>query len=390
MLAPLRTRDHLGRPRGSTCRDEAMTTVIVLTDPTTPAQQRRVVDLLRLSGAPVQVHGPTLLSTPGEQDRVSEILRDQQCVQDVAPISANYPKAARQSRGGGSTVSLGDTRIGGTGFTVIAGPCSVESRGQMFTIADRVRDAGGHALRGGVFKPRTSPYEFQGLGRPGIKLVAEARQRTGLPVVTEILDLGDLDPLSRAVDMLQIGARNMQNYPLLREVGRTGLPVLLKRGLAATVDETLLAAEYVLNAGNDQLVICERGIRSFESSYRFTLDLAAVTVFKERTHLPVIVDPSHAAGRTHRVMPLALAAAASGADGIIVETHCNPAAALCDGRQALPTDQLPELIRRLSLAVAAAGRHLTPATTAQHPHRRQIRLVGEPVGPKAAARIVPD
>jgi 3-deoxy-7-phosphoheptulonate synthase len=217
-------------------------------------------------------------------------------------------------------------------------------------------------LRGGAYKPRTSPYSFQGLGQAGLELLADAKKATGLPVVTEVLDVRDLGSVAEVADVLQIGSRNMQNFALLREAGKASMPVLLKRGLAATVEETLLAVEHILAEGNPDVIICERGIRTFETSYRFTLDLAAITVFRERTHLPVIVDPSHAAGRTSRVVPLALAAAAVGADGIIIETHHDPASALCDGIQALPTSDLPELMRRLELVTRASGQRLELGT----------------------------
>jgi len=272
-------------------------------------------------------------------------------------MTSLYPKAARRDRAD-TLVDIGSHAIGGAGFTVIAGPCSVESLDQLLTIARAVRTCGAHALRGGAYKPRSSPYAFQGLGRAGLELLAEVRAATGMPIVTEVLDVRDVERVTAVADVAQVGARNMQNYQLLRELGGSGRPVLLKRGLAATVDETLLAAEYLLNGGNERVIICERGIRTFETSYRFTLDLAAVTVLKERTHLPVIVDPSHAAGASGRVIPLALAAAAVGADGIIVETHHAPASALCDGDQALPTGDLGLLMDRLELAVAAAGGRL--------------------------------
>jgi len=335
-----------------------MTVVILLHDRLNATQQAEVVHRMTEAGARPFVHSPTLVSSPGPLATVSDAVATMPCVVDVCQLTADYPKAARESRPAATKVEVGDCVIGGTGFAVIAGPCSVETTDQMMRTARAVRDSGAHALRGGVFKPRTSPYAFQGLGRAGLSVALEAREETGLPFVTEVVDIRDLPLLADNVDMLQVGARNMQNYSLLREIGSLRIPVLLKRGLSATVDETLLAAEYILDGGNEQVVICERGIRAFESSYRFTLDLAAVTVFRERTHLPVIVDPSHAAGARGRVIPLALAAAASGADGIIVESHCDPATALCDGQQALPIEQLPELMRRLHYAVAAADRRL--------------------------------
>jgi 3-deoxy-7-phosphoheptulonate synthase len=222
-------------------------------------------------------------------------------------------------------------------FSLIAGPCTVESREQTLTTAECVAAAGASMLRGGAYKPRTSPHSFQGLGRDGLRILAEARAATGLPVVTELMDVREIDAVLEVADVIQIGARNMQNYALLTEIGRSGRPALLKRGAAATVDDLLLAAEYILSEGNEHVTLCERGIRTFERSTRFTLDVSAVPVLKERTHLPVIVDPSHAAGRRELVRPLSLAAVAAGADGLIVEVHPDPESALCDGPQALTT-----------------------------------------------------
>jgi 3-deoxy-7-phosphoheptulonate synthase len=224
-----------------------------------------------------------------------------------------------------------------------------------------VRDAGATLLRGGAYKPRTSPYAFQGLGQEGLRLLAEAKAETGLPVVTELMDIGDMEAVLEVADVVQVGARNMQNYPLLAEIGRSGCPVLLKRGLSATLDELLMAAEYILKEGNPNVMLCERGIRTFETAYRFTLDLMAVPVLKELSHLPVIVDPSHAAGRRELVLPLSLAAAAVGADGIIVEVHPNPEEAICDGPQALRNDDFAEYAAAVERATALAGKALSAA-----------------------------
>lgn len=246
-------------------------------------------------------------------------------------------------------------RIGDGGFTLIAGPCTVESREQTLAVADAVAgDA--EMLRGGAYKPRSSPYSFQGLGREGLAILAEARDRTGLPVVTELLDVRDLEDVAAVADVIQVGARNMQNYPLLTELGRTDRAVLLKRGLAATLDELISAAEYVLKEGNERVILCERGIRSHESSYRFTLDLLAVPALRERTSLPVFVDPSHAPGRRDWVEPMSLAAAAAGADGIIVEVHDDPANALCDGPQALDAADFPGYSERVRAVAGIAAR----------------------------------
>jgi len=258
-----------------------------------------------------------------------------------------------------NALHIGARQIGRGSFALIAGPCTVESREQILETAEAVHAAGATMLRGGAYKPRTSPYDFQGLGRQGLHLLAEARARTGLPVVTECMDLRDLEPVLEVADVIQIGARNMQNYALLAEVGRSGRPVLIKRGLSSTLDELLSAAEYVLKEGNASVILCERGIRTFESSYRFTLDLTAVPVLKERTELPVIVDPSHAAGRRELVEPLSLAAAAVGADGIMVEVHPNPEQAICDGRQSLHTGDLAAFVQRVAAAAELAGNELS-------------------------------
>jgi 3-deoxy-7-phosphoheptulonate synthase len=225
--------------------------------------------------------------------------------------------------------------------------------------ARAVRDAGATLLRGGAYKPRTSPYSFQGLGQEGLRLLAEAKAETGLPIVTELMDVSDLDAVLEVADVIQIGARNMQNYPLLAEIGRSGCPALLKRGLSSTLDELLMAAEYILKEGNPNVMLCERGIRTFETAYRFTLDLMAVPVLKELTHLPVIIDPSHAAGRRELVMPLSLAAAAVGADGIIVEVHPNPDEAICDGPQQLHTEDFAEYALAVERAAALAGKAMS-------------------------------
>jgi 3-deoxy-7-phosphoheptulonate synthase len=245
--------------------------------------------------------------------------------------------------------------IGGEDFALIAGPCAVESREQLLETAVAVAEAGGTLLRGGAYKPRTSPYAFQGLGAEGLALLAEAKAHTGLPVVTEVMDPREIDNVLEVAEVLQIGSRNMQNYPLLTEAGRSGRPVLLKRGLSSTIDELLSSAEYVLKEGNESVILCERGIRTFETAYRFTLDLAAVPALKERTSLPVIVDPSHAAGRRELVTPLSLAAAAAGADGLLVEVHPRPEEAVCDGPQALRTDELAGFAEHVR-AAAELGR----------------------------------
>jgi 3-deoxy-7-phosphoheptulonate synthase len=274
-------------------------------------------------------------------------------------VGAPYKLASAQITDGERTVLDVDGRkVGGDSFTLIAGPCAVESREQMLATARVVRDAGASFLRGGAYKPRTSPYAFQGLGREGLRLLAEAKSETGLPIVTELTDMRDVDEVLEVADVVQIGARNMQNYPMLAEIGRSGRPALLKRGLSSTLDELLMAAEYILSEGNPNVILCERGIRTFETAYRFTLDLMAVPVLKERSHLPVIVDPSHAAGRRDLVLPLSVAAAAVGADGIIVEVHPNPDEAICDGPQSLRADDFAQYARAVEDAAALAGKAL--------------------------------
>lgn len=251
-------------------------------------------------------------------------------------------------------VSVGTREIGGVGFSIIAGPCAVESREQILEAARKVREAGADFLRGGAFKPRTSPYDFQGLGKEALNWLLEAGRETGLPVISELMDISHLDLFSE-VDVIQIGARNMQNYELLRELGHTQKPVLLKRGLANTVQELLLSAEYIMSGGNDRVILCERGIRTFETATRNTLDLSAVPVLREKTALPVIVDPSHATGHALLVPPMSLAAAAAGADGVMLEVHPDPEHALCDGEQALRPEELADLIPRMRAVFRAAN-----------------------------------
>jgi len=278
------------------------------------------------------------------------------------PITKPYKLASTQFRhdGGPSVLEISGRKVGGPHFAMIAGPCTVESREQLLSTAHTVAAAGATMLRGGAYKPRTSPYAFQGLGQEGLRLLAEAKAQTGLPIVTEVMDARDLEALLEVADVLQVGARNMQNYTLLSEVGRSGRPVLLKRGLSSTLEEWLMAAEYILKEGNQSVMLCERGIRTFETAYRFTLDLTAIPVLKEMTHLPVIVDPSHAPGRRSLVPALSLAAAAAGADGIIVEVHPNPDEAICDAAQQLPADDFAAYMERVLMAAAVAGKSLSP------------------------------
>jgi 3-deoxy-7-phosphoheptulonate synthase len=313
----------------------------------------------RSSGARVTVIG-AIGDVEQDADVASLGLEGQPGVDRVVPILKPYKLASAQITHGERTVlDIDGRKVGGDNFALIAGPCTVETREQTLQTARVVRDAGATLLRGGAYKPRTSPYAFQGLGLEGLKLLAEAKAETGLPIVTELMDMRDIDAVLEVADVVQIGARNMQNYPLLAEIGRSGRPALLKRGLSSTLDELLMAAEYILKEGNPNVMLCERGIRTFETAYRFTLDLMAVPVLKELSHLPVIVDPSHAAGRRDLVGPLSLAAAAVGADGIIVEVHPNPDEAICDGPQALKAEDFAEYALMVERAAALAGKALS-------------------------------
>lgn len=276
-------------------------------------------------------------------------------VAEVVRISRPYKLSSREFKSLDTVVDVCGLQIGGDGVVVMAGPCSVEFEEQLFTTARRVKEAGASVLRGGAFKPRTSPYSFRGLGEEGLRLLARAREETGLPVVTEVLDTRDVDLVASYADILQIGARNMQNFTLLEQAGQTGKPVLLKRHFAATYEDWLLAAEYVLKTGNKRLILCERGIRTFESFTRNMLDLAAVPVVRKLSHLPVVVDPSHATGKWYLVSPMATAAVAAGAHGLLVEVHPNPDRAWCDGGQSLTPDNFEMLmgqVRRVQQAVA--------------------------------------
>jgi 3-deoxy-7-phosphoheptulonate synthase len=300
----------------------------------------------------------TVIGAVGDREHIQRLELDGAGgVDRLVPILKPYKLASAQIRHAEpSVLEIGGRRIGGPHFALIAGPCTVESREQTLGTARVVKEAGATLFRGGAYKPRTSPYAFHGLGQEGLRLLAEAKEETGLPIVTELMDVRDLEPVLEVADVIQVGARNMQNYTLLTELGRAGRPVLLKRGLSATLEELLMASEYILKEGNESVMLCERGIRTFETAYRFTLDLTAVPVLKELTHLPIIVDPSHAAGRRDLVTPLSLAAAAVGADGIIVEVHPNPDEAICDGPQQLFADDFAVYAERVEQAAAVAGK----------------------------------
>ena len=295
----------------------------------------------------------TILGLVGDTAKIDiGLLLQMEIVEDVKRVQEPFKNANRKFHPLDTVIKVGDATVGGGTLTVIAGPCSVESEAQIVEVAEKVKAAGAKLLRGGAFKPRTSPYAFQGLREEGIRLLLEAKKVTGLPIVTEIMDLSQLE-LFDEVDVIQVGARNMQNFELLKQLGRTAKPILLKRGLANTYQELLMSAEYIMASGNENVILCERGIRTFETYTRNTLDISAVPVLKKLTHLPVIVDPSHAVGISEFIPPLALAAVAAGADGLMIEVHNDPSRAKCDGLQSLTPDQFAELMRRVGKLSAA-------------------------------------
>ena len=302
----------------------------------------------------------TIVAAVGEERGRPDLrlLEAVETVESVMPVQQPFKLASREVRQEASEVRVNDVLIGGRAVVVMAGPCSVESEAQVLEVADRVKEAGAKILRGGAFKPRTSPYAFQGLKEQGLKYLAEARKRTGLPVVTEVLETESVEMVAEYTDILQIGARNIQNFTLLRRVGEMGKPVLLKRGMATSIQEFLLSAEYILAAGNPNVILCERGIRTFETTTRFTLDLNAVPVLKKLSHLPVFVDPSHGTGHWDLVAPMAKGAVACGADGLIIEVHPKPEEALSDGPQSLKPAKFAQLMRELRPVAEAVGRSL--------------------------------
>ncbi len=320
--------------------------IAVLKQGTTLSQRQHLVDWLKHMNLDVHISEGaevTILGLIGDTSRVDmELLKSLEMVETVKRVSEPYKQANRKFHPKDTVVEVRGVKIGGGNFAMIAGPCSVESEEQITEVAMAVKAAGADILRGGAFKPRTSPYAFQGMKGEGIRLLLKAREATGLPIVTEIMNISTLD-LFADVDIIQVGARNMQNFDLLKELGKTDKPILLKRGLANTIEELLMSAEYIMSEGNENVILCERGIRTFETATRNTLDLSAVPVLHNMTHLPVVVDPSHATGKANLVAPMACAAAACGADAIMVEVHNNPACALCDGAQSLTPLQFDSL-----------------------------------------------
>ena len=325
--------------------------IAVLKQGTTVEQREHLVQWLKNLSLDVHIsegREVTVLGLIGDTSRVDmELLGSLEMVESVKRVSEPYKQANRKFHPNDTVVEVGNVKIGGGHFAMIAGPCSVESEEQIIAVAQAVKASGADILRGGAFKPRTSPYAFQGMKDKGIELLLKAKEATGLPLITEIMNISTLD-LFENIDIIQVGARNMQNFDLLKELGKTSKPILLKRGLANTLQELLMSAEYIMSEGNENVILCERGIRTFETATRNTLDLAAVAVLHEMTHLPVIVDPSHATGKVKLVPPMAAAAAACGADGIMVEVHNNPACALCDGAQSLTPAQFDELNKRVT------------------------------------------
>ena len=332
--------------------------IVVLKHGVEAAKREQLIDWLKGQGLTIHISEgeyQTVLGLVGDTTRVDmDLIGSLGIVDSVKRVTEPFKCCNRKFHPDDMIVQVGDVKVGGGNFCMIAGPCSVESEEQIVAVAKAVKASGANMLRGGAFKPRTSPYDFQGLKAEGIELLKIARKETGLPIVTEIMGTNYL-PLFEDVDLIQVGARNMQNFDLLRELGKLHKPVLLKRGLASTLKELLMSAEYIMAGGNEQVILCERGIRTYDDYTRNTLDLAAVPMLKELTHLPVIVDPSHATGIARLVRPMALAAAACGSDGLIIEVHNDPMHALCDGAQSLRPEQYDELaktVRRVREAVA--------------------------------------
>ena len=326
--------------------------IAILKPGTTPEQTQHLVQWLKRLDLDVHISQGkevTILGLIGDTSKVDmDLLSSLEIVDSVKRVSEPFKQVNRKFHPNDSIIQVGNVKIGGGYFAMIAGPCSVESEDQIIAVAQSVKDSGAEILRGGAFKPRTSPYAFQGMGSEGLRLLLLAKQATGLPICTELMNQAHLD-LFADVDVIQIGARNMQNFDLLKEVGKTRKPILLKRGLANTFQELLMSAEYIMSEGNPNVILCERGIRTYETFTRNTLDLSAVPVLHQLTHLPVVVDPSHATGMASLVPPMACAAAASGAAGIMVEVHNNPSCALCDGAQSLTPEQFHELSHRVRL-----------------------------------------
>lgn len=333
--------------------------IIVVKNNCEKNQFDNLVDWIKEIGLDVHISRgahSTVLGLVGSTEKVDiDLISSLDIVEQVQRVQEPYKNANRKFHPEDTIVRVGDIEFGGDSFQLIAGPCSVESEAQIIEVANAVKASGAKILRGGAFKPRTSPYAFQGLKGTGIELLLKAKEETGLPVVTELISLSYLDMFDK-VDVIQIGARNMQNFELLKEVGKTRKPILLKRGLANTLQELLMSAEYIMSEGNDQVILCERGIRTFETMTRNTLDLSAVPVLREKTHLPIIIDPSHATGVARLVEPMSLAAVGAGADGLIIEVHNDPKHALCDGAQSITPEQFDVLAGKVNRMLPIVGR----------------------------------
>lgn len=324
--------------------------IAVMKHGVTEQQMGSLIDWFKEQGVNVSVtkgEFQTIIGLIGDTSRLDvDLIESLDIVESVKRVSDPFKKANRKFHPENSIVTVQNTSVGGDVFTMIAGPCSVESEEQIIEVANAVKAAGATMLRGGAFKPRTSPYDFQGMRAEGIELLLEAKKATGLPIVTEIMNANHL-PLFEEVDVIQVGARNMQNFELLKELGKTNKPILLKRGLANTIKEWLMSAEYIMAGGNENVILCERGIRTYETYTRNTLDLSAVPLLRQLTHLPIVVDPSHATGVSKLVLPMACAATAAGADGLMIEVHNNPAKALCDGAQSLTPAQFAQVANKV-------------------------------------------
>lgn len=336
--------------------------IIVLKPGTSQEEIQKLTDIVTKKGvevSPVVGSDVVVLGLVGDTTQiVAADLEAHRCVQKVLHVGEPFKKANRMFHPDPTIVKVGDREIGGNRISVIAGPCSVETEEQILEVARDVKASGAQFLRGGAFKPRTSPYSFQGLQYRGLELLKHAKEETGLPIVTEIMSPNDIDRFVEDVDIIQVGARNMQNFDLLKQLGHVNKPILLKRGLSSTIEEWLMSAEYILAGGNEQVILCERGIRTFETYTRNTLDLSAIPAVKKLSHLPVVVDPSHAAGKWWMVEPLAKAAVAVGADGLIIEVHNDPAHALCDGQQSIKPCVFAQLMTELRAIASAVGREL--------------------------------
>ena len=340
--------------------------MIIMQANATPQQVENVIQHIKDAGLAVHLSQgveATIIGAIGETHNIpTERFEGLDGVDTVQRITQPYKLASRQFHPENSVFPLDGFSVGGEEIAIIAGPCSVESRFQVLETAQAIREAGANALRGGVFKPRTSPYVFQGLGEEGLEYLAEARELTGMPIVAEVMSVAQVELMIKYVDVLQIGARNMQNFSLLRAIGETRVPILLKRGMSATIEELLMASEYILAGGNPRVMLCERGIRTFETATRNTTDINAIPVLKSLTHLPVILDPSHSTGLSEYVGAVAKAGIAAGADGLIIEVHNDPANALSDGRQSLTPEKFAALVKQVKMVAEAVERHLAPVT----------------------------